>query len=137
MAQRKKAGTEPRAELSRLELDVMGVVWDLGECGSAEVIGAFRKKRRLADTTVRNVLANLRKKGYVEPIPTIERRLRFRPVVARDAIAKNTLTKVVDGLFGGSARRAILQLLDEKPIDAEELDEIRRRIDARKRKETK
>ena len=65
MAKRGRGKTD-LPELSRLELAVMGVVWELGDCSSAEVIAAFTKRRRLAVTTIRTVLANLRKKGYLE-----------------------------------------------------------------------
>ena len=77
MAKRGRGKTD-LPELSRLELAVMGVVWELGDCSSAEVIAEFTKRRRLAVTTIRTVLANLRKKGYLEPIPTIERGFRLR-----------------------------------------------------------
>ena len=73
MAKKGKDTSQSRPELSRLELEIMDVVWELGDCSSAEVIAAYRKKRPLAPTTIRTVLTNLRKKGYLEPIPTIER----------------------------------------------------------------
>ena len=120
-------------ELSRLEQDIMNVVWDLGECSSAEVIMEHNKKRKLAKTTVRTVLANLRKKGYLEPVPTIERGFRLRAVVTREAVAKRSLTSVVSGLFGGSPQNAIAYLLKDEQLDEGDLDEIRRMLDERKR----
>jgi BlaI family penicillinase repressor len=116
-------------ELSRLELAVMAVVWELGDCSSAEVIAAFTKRRRLAVTTIRTVLANLRKKGYLEPIPTIERGFRLRARVSRDAVAGRTLRGLVGSLFGGSPRQAIAYLLKNEPLDEAELKEIRRLLD--------
>ena len=116
-------------ELSRLELAVMGVVWELGDCSSAEVIAAFTKRRRLAVTTIRTVLANLRKKGYLEPIPTIERGFRLRARVTRDAVAGRTLRGLVGSLFGGSPRQAIAHLLKDERLNETELKEIRRLLD--------
>lgn len=116
-------------ELSRLELDVMNVVWDLGECGSADVIAAYRKTRPLAETTIRTVLTHLREKGYIEPVPAIARGYRFRPIVSREAVAARSLKSVVKNLFGGSPRLAILHLLEKESISEDELKEIRRMID--------
>jgi BlaI family penicillinase repressor len=116
-------------ELSRLELAVMGVVWKLGDCSSAEVIAEFTKRRRLAVTTIRTVLANLRKKGYLEPIPTIERGFRLRARVSRDAVAGRTLRGLVGSLFGGSPRQAIAYLLKNERLDEAELKELRRLLD--------
>jgi BlaI family transcriptional regulator, penicillinase repressor len=119
-------------ELSRLELAIMDVVWELGDCSSAEVIAEFTKRRRLAETTIRTVLANVRKKGYVEPVPTIERGFRLRARVSRDAVAGRTLRGLVSSLFGGSPRQAIAFLLKDERFDEAELKEIRRLLDAKR-----
>src|SRR5687768_9091847 len=100
-------GSGDRPELSRLEMEIMDVVWELGECSSAEVTAAYTKKRSLAPTTIRSVLANLRKKGYLEPVPTIERGFRLRALVNRDSVARRTLRGLVRSLFGGSPQTAI------------------------------
>jgi len=129
----KKQRKKEMTELSRLEQDVMNVVWDLGECSSAEVIEAYTKKRALAKTTIRTVMSNLRKKGYVEPIPTVERGFRFRPCVSRETVAKRSLKNLVSDLFSGSPRQAIAHLLKHEQIDEDDLEEIRHMIDERKR----
>jgi len=127
----KKAVNPPH--LSRLERDVMNTVWDLAErtreCSSTDVVEAYQQKRALADTTIRTVLRNLRKKGYIEPVPTIERGMRLRPAVARDVVARRTLHELVESFFDGSPRRAISFLLKEEAMDENELAEIRRVLD--------
>ncbi len=120
-------------ELSRLEQDIMNVVWDLGECSSAEVIDSYTKKRKLAKTTIRTVLANLRKKGYVKPVPSVERGFRMRALVSRESVAKRLLRGVVSSFFGDSPRQAIAHLLKEEKINESDLEEIRLMLDKRKR----
>jgi BlaI family penicillinase repressor len=122
----------PLKELSRLELAVMGVVWDLGECSSAEVVERFSARRRLAATTIRTVLAAIERKGYLERVPTTERNLRFRPRVSREAVAGRSLRKLVRGLFGGSACEAVACLLRESDLAPGDLDEILRLLEARR-----
>ncbi|MHC4405870.1 MAG: BlaI/MecI/CopY family transcriptional regulator [Planctomycetota bacterium] len=132
---KKKAGQRP--ELSRLELDIMDVVWELGDCSSAEVTQVFSRKRQLAPTTIRSVLANLRKKGYLKPIPTIERGFRMRATVKRDEVARSTLGDLVASLFGGSPGQAIFCLLEDEKLNEDDLEEIRRMIEAKKKGESK
>lgn len=115
-----------------MELEIMDVVWNLGDCSSAEVIAAHTKQRPLAATTIRTVLANLRKKGYLEPIPTIERGFRLRALVNRDSVARRTLKGLVGTLCGGSPRQAIAYLLKDEDIDEADLAEIRRMIDSKR-----
>jgi predicted transcriptional regulator len=132
MKNRIKATNRSRPHLSRLELAIMGVVWDLGECSSAEVITAYRKQRKLAPTTIRTVLANLRKKGYLEPVPTVERGFRLKPTISRAAIAKRSLKEILKNLFQGSPRQLILNLVSEENLSDEDWKELRQLIESRK-----
>jgi predicted transcriptional regulator len=129
----KKNRAKDLPDLSRLEQEIMSVVWDLGECSSAEVIEAYTQKRELAKTTIRTVIANLLKKGYIEQVPSMERGYRYRACVSRDAVAKRSLKQLVSGLFSGSPRQAIAYLLKEQGIENGDLDEIRKMLDKQRR----
>ena len=133
-----KAGrkrTRPaRPPLSPLELEVMNVVWQLGDCTSAQVTNEFAKRRPLAPTTIRTVLANLRNKGYIKPIPAIGRGFTFRPTVPRESVARRSLRELLASLFAGCPRQAIAYMLEDTDIPESELDEIRRMIDANRQR---
>lgn len=122
-------GRKSLPELSPLELEVMNVIWELGECTSADVITEFTKIRKLANTTIRTVLANIRKKGYLEVVPSVEPRIRFRPGVTKRTVTRRTVRQLLSNMFGDSPREAIAFLLEEEKIDAGELDEIRKLLD--------
>jgi predicted transcriptional regulator len=126
---RQKTG---RQDLSPLELDIMNVIWDLGECTSADVVEAYQRKRALATTTIRTVMSNIRRKGFIEMAPSVESRARFRPRVTRREVARRSVKRLLDDFFGGSARDAVSFLIVEEPIDATQLDDIRRLIDERR-----
>jgi len=131
--QKRRPGRPKATELSALERDVMRVCWQLEEFTSAEVIDEFCKTRPLADTTIRTVLSKLRDKGYLELIPTTDRRYRMRPTVDQESVAGRLLKQLVSGLFGDSPQEAILCLLKDEGLQLEELDEIRRQIETRRR----
>jgi predicted transcriptional regulator len=116
-------------ELSPLELEVMNVIWELGECTSADVITEFTKKRRLANTTIRTVLSNIRKKGYLEVVPSVEPRIRFRPRVTKRTVTRRTVKQLLQNMFEDSPREAIAFLLEEEDIDGNELEEIKKMLE--------
>ena len=130
----RKRNAAARPELSRLELAVMDIVWLLGECTSAEVIAEFQKRRRLAPTTIRTVLANLRKKHYLEQVPTIERGFRLKATVSRSSVARRTLREMLGSLFQGSLQQAIACLLSDEQLTDDEMQELRQLIDSRAKK---
>src|SRR5437764_15448899 len=126
--------SKARPPLSGLELEVMNLVWDLGQPTSGDIVEAFTKHRPLAPTTIRTVLTKIEEKGYVERVPTTERALRYRPSFPREAVATQTLQQLVGRLFGGSPKAAIAQLLADEALDAAELDDIQKMV-SRRRKE--
>lgn len=121
-------------QLGELELEVMLVVWELGECTSGDVIEAFGKRRELAASTLRNVLANLRTKGYLKPVPTIGRGFLLRPTVKRESVANHTLQGWLRSFFQDSPQQAVASLLDVSDATDEELEAIRKMIEARRRR---
>ena len=132
MARRRK---ENPNELSPLELEVMNIIWDLGECTSAQVIEAFGNTGRdLAKTTIRTVLSNVRKKGFVDVVPSVEPRIRFKPTVSRTSVASSSMKDLIGKLFAGSPRKAIAHLLEDESIDKNELAQIRQMLDEHDKK---
>ena len=132
---RRKRDKAANEGLTRLEEEVMAVVWRLGECSSAEVIAEYNRMHDdLAKTTIRTVLANLREKGYLEPVPTTERGFRLRASVSREDFVSRTLRQFTRRLLGGSPRQAITCLLEDKDIDDADLEAIQALIEARKRR---
>lgn len=121
---RQPGSARPDPELSPLELEIMNVVWELGECTSADVIKAFRRVRPLADTTIRTVLTNIRRKGHLELVPTVDRALRFRATVERSEMARRSLQTFVSRHFRGSTREAICFLLEQQCMGEADIREI-------------
>jgi BlaI family penicillinase repressor len=119
--------------LSGLELEVMKLVWELGESTSADIVEAFTQQRPLAPTTIRTVLTKIEEKGYLQRVPTTERALRYRPSFPREAVATQTLQQLVGRLFGGSPKAAIAHLLADEDLKADELDEIQKMVSLRRK----
>src|SRR3989449_9495865 len=100
------------------ELDVMSVLWDLGDATVAEVRAQLADK--LAYTTVLTVLRTLEQKGYVGH--TGEGRAhRYRPLVKRAAAGRSALRRLVDKVFDGSPELLMTQLVSDKNLSDAEL----------------
>ncbi len=112
----------------------MDVVWKLGDCTSGQVTVEFSKVRELAPTTIRTVLANLRNKGYLKPIPSLERGFMLRATVDRETVASRSLKELLASFFESSPKQAIAYLLNDSNMTEEEVNEIRRLLDQQKRK---
>jgi len=104
------------------ELDIMGVLWDLGSGTVAEV----RRKlpADLAYTTVLTILRNLEAKELVSH--TAEGKAhRYFPRVARTTARRSALTRMLDKLFHGSPEQLVAQLVEDEQFSAADLKRLR------------
>lgn len=112
------------------ELDVMGVVWELGSATVTEV--RERLPVELAYTTVLTILRNLEEKGFLTH-QAEGRAHRYFPRVARQAARRTAVSRLVDKLFHGSAEQLLAHLVRERRLTADDLGRIRRAIRADER----
>ena len=109
------------------ELDVMGVLWELGSGTVAEVRAQLPAD--LAYTTVLTILRNLEDKGFLTH--TAEGRAhRYVPRVARQAARENAVARLIDKLFKGSPDLLIAQLVGNQKLTADDLRRMRERLRA-------
>jgi BlaI family transcriptional regulator, penicillinase repressor len=113
------------------ELDVMGVLWELGSGTVAEV--RERLPADLAYTTVLTILRNLEAKELVDHT-TEGKAHRYFPRVAKRAARRNALARLVDKLFHGSPEQLIAQLVEDETLTAEDLRRMRALLVAPKKK---
>lgn len=110
------------------ELDVMGVLWDLGNATVAEV------RERLADdlayTTVLTVLRTLEEKGYVEHTEE-GKAYRYHPAVQRQEAGTSVLRRLTRKLFKDSPEMLLTHLVSDRSLSADELRRMRRLLEDR------
>lgn len=109
------------------ELDVMGVLWELGSGTVTEV--RERLPADLAYTTVLTILRNLEAKGFLHH-ESEGKAHRYFPSVARRVARRTAVTRLIDKLFHGSPEQLIAQLVEDHTLTAEDLQRIRRKLDA-------
>jgi BlaI family transcriptional regulator, penicillinase repressor len=109
------------------ELDVMAVLWELGEATVADV--QARLADRLAYTTVLTVLRTLEEKGHVGHREGSGRAYHYQARVQREEAGASALGRLVDRVFRGSPELLLTQLVSERDLSDEELERMRRLLD--------
>jgi predicted transcriptional regulator len=116
------------------ELEILRVLWDRGPSSLSEICEALREGRDVATTTVATMLRVMLDKNLVRRKPAGGKGERRGPqwaaAVSQNAAARSMVGKLVDGVFDGSAGRLALHLIEAGKLSADELDELRKLIDA-------
>jgi predicted transcriptional regulator len=112
------------------ELDVMGVLWDLGSGTVAEV--RDKLPADLAYTTVLTILRNLEAKEFVYH-EAEGKAHRYFPQVAQRTARRSAVARIVDKLFHGSPQQLVTQLVEDEALSARDLKRLRALLAAQAR----
>ena len=121
----------PRQILGDLQHAIMANLWARGEATTADVHEALREQRGLALTTIATMLHKMEDKGIVTH-RTDGRQFVYRPLVSEDQVRRSMVGELVGRLFGGDPKALVAHLVSENEIHPEELDDLRRRLEAKR-----
>ena len=122
--------------LTEGELRLMDVLWKKGQATVGDVAESLLADPPLAYTTVLTTLRILETKGYLRHTKK-GRAFVYEPVVAREEASRKALRHLVNRFFGGSREQLVINLLEEKTIDRDELRRIKKMIAASEQGEKK
>lgn len=123
-----------RPALSKGEMEVARILWELGAGTVREVHEAFPPERSIDFSTVQTYLRRLERKGYVRAKRT-GRILTYEPRVKRSTAVRETIGDLVERLFGGDTMPLMRHLIEDGHIDSAQLAELRKMIDRLEKRE--
>ena len=119
--------TDQSVHLTDLQLAIVRLLWERGECTVVEVQEGLVPQRDLAQTTVATLLSRLEKRGMVSH-RVAGRQFLYRAEVSEPAVRQSMVGELTEMLFAGRPTALISHLITERDIDASELDEVKRLI---------
>jgi len=111
-------------EPSRLEMQVLSVLWERGASPVREVMEVMPDGKTRAYTTILSVMQVMEKKGLVSQVAEGNVHI-YQARVSRQKVTGPLLRGLLRQVFGGSAATALQHLLAEKRVSRQELDEIK------------
>ena len=120
-------------KLSKLEMQIMEVLWSAGPSAIREIQESFGLKNRPAYTTVQTMVYRLEIKGAVRRTKKIGNAHVFEATTSRASVQTRLLKELL-GLFGGNARPVMAHLVEMGKISSEDIDEAQKLLRAHKEK---
>ena len=109
--------------LTQRELDIMSVLWELGEAPVTEV--RDRIDAELAYTSVSTMIRTLEMKGFVSHRRGEGKTHVYFPVIDREQAGESALSRVLEKIYGGSPIKLLAHLVDQKRLSEKELARMR------------
>lgn len=113
--------------LTEAELRVMNVLWEKGPSTVQQVLEHLPEKLDLAYNSVLTTIRVLEKKGYLQH--SKDRRAHiYEPRVGREEASRSEVRHLVGRFFDNSHDLLLLNLLEERNLDADELRRLRQML---------
>jgi BlaI family penicillinase repressor len=117
------------------ELEILKVLWDLGEASVRDVYEQMRRAAPIVQNTVQAFLRTMEEKGLVRH-RTEGRTFIYRPVHRRDETEQRLVSGVLDRVFDGAIDQLVQSALSLRKPTSDELDRLERLVREHKAKGT-
>jgi BlaI family penicillinase repressor len=125
-------------KLSKLELQIMEVLWTRGPVAIREIQESFGPKNRPAYTTIQTMVYRLETKKALRRSRKIGNAHIFEALISRDA-AKARLVDEFLSLFGGRMQPVMAQLIEAgnlTPKDVADAEKLLKELSVKRKKDT-
>jgi predicted transcriptional regulator len=119
-------GARENSSLTKLELQIMQVVWRQGASNVSAVQAGL--KQQLAYTTVQTMLNILHRKGKLKR-KLNGRAYEYSAAVSEAKASGHAVRDLVDRMFGGSSEDLVMSLIKSHQIDAKKIAELSKRLE--------
>lgn len=117
-----------KISITEAEFDIMKVLWEKGAATSQEILRGVSGNENKNRNTVKTLLLRLIYKGAVEYEKISARTYRYKPVITEQEYIAQSSGHFLDKLFDGSAKKLILNFVEQEKISKAELEELIKQI---------
>jgi predicted transcriptional regulator len=123
-----------KPKLTKLELQIMEVLWGQGKASIREIQETFPKKDRPAYTTIQTMVYRLEGKKAVRRVKKVGNFHVFEAVVSRDAAQRKLIDELL-AVFGGSTQPVMAHLIESGKLTLEDVKEAEKTLRKLERKD--
>ncbi len=117
------------ATLTEAELRIMEVLWQRRSGTVQQVLDALPNTPALAYNSVLTIIRILEKKGYVGHAKDGRAHI-YAPLIEREDARRSEVHHLVTRFFKNSHEQLVLNILEERGLDRNELDRLKKMLEA-------
>lgn len=118
--------------LTEAELRLMQILWEKGPCSVQQMLEALPAKLSLAYNSVLTTTRILEKKGYVKHVKDGRAHV-YAPLLGRKDATRSEIHHLVSRFFGNSDEMLVLNILQDRGVDQNEIDRLKQLLEGSKR----
>ena len=119
--------------VSDAEFEVMDIIWKYAPVSTNEITQHLAKVRGWSPKTIHTMLSRLEKKGVIAHEKE-GRVFIYTPCICKEDYMEAESRTLADRFFDGAMNRMAVSFLDQRDLSSEDLDELQRILDRKRRK---
>jgi predicted transcriptional regulator len=109
-------------------MEIARLLWEIGPATVREIHAEVCKSRQADFATIQTFLRRMESKGYATS--KLEGRTRIYSAKTRPrTVIRDTVDDLIERLFGGETMPLVKHLIEERGIEASEINELRELVD--------
>jgi predicted transcriptional regulator len=116
---------KPSTTLTEAELRIMEILWTQGPGTVQQVLDALPGKPALAYNSVLTTIRILERKGYVEHVKDGRAHV-YRALLERKDATRSEIRHLMSRFFRDSHEELVLNILEDRGMDSEELEQLKK-----------
>jgi BlaI family transcriptional regulator, penicillinase repressor len=118
--------------LTEVELELMTIVWRLGEATVNEVLEGLPAQRPLAYTSVSTILRILEKKRFLKTRKQGRGHV-YIPLVSKETYEARSLDDIIERVFDGTPTALMRRLVESERLSPRDLAAVRALLEGKRR----
>jgi BlaI family penicillinase repressor len=110
------------------ELEILQVMWKMGQCSVRDVHEELAKNKDAGYTTTLKLMQIMHEKGLVERDTTAKTHL-YKAIVTQEQAQQTALDKILATVFKGSTSELVIQALGHHRASKDEIEAIKSYLD--------
>ena len=123
-------------KLTKLELEIMEILWTRGPCAIREIQEAFPKRTRPAYTTIQTTVYRMEAKDVVRRVRKVGNFHLFAATVSRASAQRRVIDDLL-AFFGGKTQPVMAHLIESGRLTLEDVKEAEKTLKKLSRREGK
>lgn len=116
-------------QISEAELEVMKILWELGQATSSQIIDRLTETSEWKPKTIQTLISRLVAKGAIKPERTDSKAFLYLPLVGEDEFRALASKSFLQKVFDGSLNLMVASFIKEDKMTKEEIESLKKLLD--------
>jgi BlaI family transcriptional regulator, penicillinase repressor len=116
-------------QISESELEVMKILWELGQATSSQITDRLTQMTEWKPKTVQTLITRLAAKGAIKAEKTGSKAFLYLPLVSESEYKAYANDSFLHKIYNGSVNLMLASLIKEQKLSKAEIDSLKKLLD--------